>query len=468
MKIKLILAASHDDPLRKNDPFMPLSLPILAGAAPDHEYSFVDLLWEDSVGFEDPVDLVGISARYSAENRAYEIAGEFRKRGVKVVMGGPQISSVPHRAKQFADAVAVGEAEELWPVIVRDAAENRLRDFYVTSPAPFDAKGRSLYQLKSYPQFKTNPMPLRHVYKKNYRFDTVFAARGCPMDCDFCSVPALFGSQFRPKPVRDVVAEIETFRNYYYILDDTVFGRPSTYDYYLDLYRAIGSLKKKRYWTGQGTLDAAGSERGRGVIRAAADSGLLYAAIGMESVNPATLQKSGAIKKTGAADPAGAIGKMKESIRFIQDLGIIVSGWFVLGYDDDTIDTYYRTLDFCLETNIIPVIFPVTALPGTKLYERLKKENKLDESKLINYRNPRIDDAEVYEALKYIARTGFSAKQIMKNVGFYLPRFGGDRIHKTVFLAVLQAKLKQGIGVANDIFVPGRQSPEKLKPGAEK
>ena len=191
MKIKLILAASIDDPLRKNDPFMPLSLPILAGTAPDHEYVFVDLLWEKSVNYDEPVDLVGISARYSAENRAYEIAGEFRKRGVTVVMGGPQISSVPHRAKEFADAVAVGEAEELWPVIVRDAAENRLRDFYVTSPEPFDARGHSLYQLNDYPRFKTNPMPLRHIYRRKYRFDTVFAARGCPMDCDFCSVPGI-------------------------------------------------------------------------------------------------------------------------------------------------------------------------------------------------------------------------------------------------------------------------------------
>jgi hypothetical protein len=70
MKIKLILAASLTDPLRKNDPFMPLSLPILAGACPGHEYSFVDLLWEDDPGFDKPADLVGISMRYTAENRA--------------------------------------------------------------------------------------------------------------------------------------------------------------------------------------------------------------------------------------------------------------------------------------------------------------------------------------------------------------------------------------------------------------
>ncbi|HOO71701.1 MAG TPA: radical SAM protein [Spirochaetota bacterium] len=454
MKIKLILAASPDDPLRKNDPFMPLSLPILAGTAPEHDYTLIDLLWDDDVNFNEPVDLVGISARYSAENRAYQIASEFRSRGARVVLGGPQISSVPFRAKEFADAVAVGEGEDLWPVIVKDAQENRLRDFYVASPEPFDARGHSLFQVKHYPRFINNSMPLRSLYKRRYRFDTVFAARGCPMDCDFCSVPSIFGREFRPKPVKDVIAEIDTFRNYYYILDDSVFGRPSTYDYYLELYEAIAGLKKKRYWTGQGTLDAVSHEKGRRVITAAAKAGLLYAAIGMESVNPSTLEKSGAIKKMGLSSAGSALDTMKEHIRFIQDLGIIISGWFVLGYDDDTIDTYYRTLDFCMDMNIIPVIFPVTALPGTRLYDRLKKENKLDETKLVNYRNPNITDDDIYTALKHITARGFSFQQIMKNIIYYLPRFGQDRIHKTVFSLVLQTKLKDGIGVANDIFVP--------------
>ena len=454
MKIKLILAASPDDPLRKNDPFMPLSLPILAGTAPEHDYTLIDLLWDDDVNFNEPVDLVGVSARYSAENRAYQIASEFRSRGVRVVLGGPQISSVPFRAKEFADAVAVGEGEDLWPIIVSDAEENRLRDFYVASPEPFDPRGHSLFQVKHYPRFINNSMPLRSLYKRRYRFDTVFAARGCPMDCDFCSVPAIFGREFRPKPVKDVIAEIDTFRNYYYILDDSVFGRPSTYDYYLSLYEAIAGLKRKRYWTGQGTLDAVSHEKGRRVITAAAKAGLLYAAIGMESVNPSTLEKSGAIKKMGLSSAGSALDTMKDHIRFIQDLGIIISGWFVLGYDDDTIDTYYRTLDFCMDMNIIPVIFPVTALPGTRLYDRLKKEDKLDETKLVNYRNQNINDNDIYTALKYITAKGYSFRQIMKNIIYYLPRFGQDRIHKTIFSLVLQTKLKDGIGVANDIFVP--------------
>lgn len=452
MKIKLILAASLDDPLRKNDPFMPLSLPILAGTAPQHDYSFVDLLWEDDPGLNDRADLVGISVRYSAENRAYELAREFKKKGAMVVLGGPQITSVPFRAKQFADAVAVGEGENLWPVITADAEKNQLRDFYVCSPEPFKAPGYSVYQVRSYPDLQKNTMPLRHIYKKKYRFDTIFSTRGCPVDCDFCSVASIFGKQFRSKPVDDVIAEINSFKNYYYILDDTVFGKPSTYDYYLELYTKITSLKKKRYWTGQGTLDAAASEKGRLVIQRAAESGLLYVAVGMESINHATLEKSGALRKMGVASNDDALARMKEHIRFIQDQGIIVSGWFVIGYEDDSIETYYDTLKFCLEMNIIPVIFPVTALPGTRLYNRLKNEGKLDVTKKINFINPSIKDEEVSKALKYIAHAGFTPAQIYRNIRFYLPRFKTDRTHKSIFLWILQSNLKSGIGIASDVF----------------
>ena len=102
LKITLILAAAPDDPLRKNDPFMPLSLPLVAAAAPEHDYHFVDMLAGEIPEFDRPVDLVGISARITAERTAFEIADEFRKRGVKVVLGGAQPSSNAYAARAHA------------------------------------------------------------------------------------------------------------------------------------------------------------------------------------------------------------------------------------------------------------------------------------------------------------------------------------------------------------------------------
>lgn len=450
MKIKLILAAAHDDPLRKNDPFMPLSLPILAASAPEHEYSFVDLLWEDDVRLEEPVDLVGISSRSTAEWRAYEIADQFRARGVTVVLGGAQISAVPFRAIEHADAVAVGEGENLWPVIVKDAQQGTMRDFYVCSPTPFSpGEGRTAYQDTSFPDLSAPLAPVRHLYRKRYHFDTVFAMRGCPMDCDFCAVSGLFGTKYRSRPIDQVVEEIRSFKGYYYLLDDTVLGRASTYDYYLELYDRIAGLGKPHFFTGQANLDAAADEKGREVIRAAAQAGFLYAAIGMESINPATLVRSGAIRKLGVKSPEEAVERMKDHIRFIQEQGILISGWFVVGYEEDTVDTFYQTLAFCREMNLFPAIFHVKAIPGTRLYDRLLAEGRLDDKRLMNTGHEQITDADILDALAAVIQQGYSLGEILKRTRYYSRFFRTDRIHKAIFSLVTQFKLKGGLDVAH-------------------
>ena len=332
---------------------------------------------------------------------------------------------------------------------------NSLKHFYVCSPKPFDPRGHSLYKVDAYPDLKQMGAPLRGPYKNKYVFDTVFAVRGCPVNCDFCTVTEIFGPRFRTRPVPDVVAEIDSFRNYYYLLDDSVFGKAQTYDYYLDLYAAISNLKKRRFWTGQANLDAAADEKGKTVIKKAAEAGLIYAAIGMESINPETLAGSGAINKMGARPGADVVSAMKENIRFIQDQGIIVSGWFVIGYEHDDIDTYFRTLEFCSEMNVIPVIFPVKALPGTRLYERLKKEGKLDDDRLVNFIHPTIRDIDISDALTRIGTEGYSLREIIKRTLFYLPKFADERIHRTIFALVLQSKLRGAIDVSKDEFYTG-------------
>ncbi|OHD59169.1 MAG: hypothetical protein A2096_12410 [Spirochaetes bacterium GWF1_41_5] len=458
MKIKLILAAAKSDPLRKNDPFMPLSLAILAGAAPEHDYIYCDMLWEDNLGFDEKVDLAGISSRYTAENTTYEIAAEFKKRGIPVVLGGPQMSSVPHRAKKHADAVVVGEAENLWPVLLKDFQEKKLKNFYVCSPYKFDARGSTVYQDFLYPDFKKNILPKRSLFKKKYNFDTLFAVRGCPIDCDFCSVSSIFGKQYRFKPVDHVIEELKSLKSrYYYLLDDTVLGRPSSYDYYLELYtRIAGEIRPVKFWTGQANLNAAADEKGREVIHRAVNAGLLYAAVGIESINPQTLLQSGSIKKMGINTADHPLEKIQENIRFMQNLGIIVSGWFVIGYTEDTIETYKDTWEFCKNMNILPVIFPVKAMEGTRLYNRLLGEGMIDLSARINVINPKIPSAMVFPVLKKIIKEAYSLIAIIKRTVFYAriyrkqsPR---EFIEKTIFAFILQIKLRHGIDLSKDDF----------------
>ncbi|MCD4730626.1 MAG: B12-binding domain-containing radical SAM protein [Bacteroidales bacterium] len=451
MNITLIISAEKNDPLRKKDPFMPLSLAIIAGTAPEHTYEFIDLLWDDpDIDYDKPVDVVGISVRMSAEKRAFELGDEFRKRNVKVILGGPQASVNPFETKQYADAVVIGEGEQLWPVILKDIKNKELKDFYVCSPRPFQADGYSVYQPDGLPELEKTAKPLRNLFKRKYTFDLVYASRGCPINCDFCSVTKLFGSRYRFRPIQDVIDEIAQFKKYYYLIDDTVFGRPNTFDYYIELYEEIARLPKINFWTGQANLDAASHEKGREVIKKAVKSGLIYTAIGMESIDLDVLKKSGSFNKMGIKNDDDVIEKMKDNIRFIQRQGILISGWFTIGYEDDTIETYYKTWEFCKEMNIIPVFSPVYALKGTDIYNRLSASGQLvDHSvNITNIKNPNMTNQQVIEALTHVVKKGYSFNRILNRTWFYFNMLRkqkqnslNDIIHKTIFALVTQIKI---------------------------
>jgi len=449
MRIKLILAAGQDDPLQEKNPFKPLSLSLLAAAAPDHDYKLIDMLDAQQIDFKEEVDLVGISVRRSAEKTAFEVADMFKENNVKVVMGGPQVSANPFESRKHADSIVIGEGEELWVILLEDIANNALKDFYISAPKKFEANGYSVFQLDELPSLNKIPKANRKLFRKKYDFDLVFASRGCAINCDFCSVTRLFGSKYRLRPVNDVVEEISEFKGYYYLIDDTVFGRPNTYDYYLELYDKISKLKKINYWTGQANLDAASTEKGRKVIRQAVKAGLLYAAIGMESINKAVLQKSGSYAKMGVSRSADMLGKMKENIRFIQSQGILISAWFAIGYEDDDLNTYYNTLDFCRQMKILPVFTPVHAMPGTDLFDRLSAEGKLqyNTKNVTNVPHNSITNKLVVDALEYVNRKGFSLVENLRRTLHYFRIFAGqkdnkvgDVIHKTIFTFITQRR----------------------------
>lgn len=454
MRITLVLAASPDDPLRQTDPFMPLSLPLLATAAPEHDYTLVDMLAGEEPDLDAPVDLVGISLRRTAERAAFGLADAWRARGVTVVLGGAQASSAPERAAEHADAVVVGEGEAVWPVLLRHHQEGRLRRFYLGSPRPLDLPEGQVHQVEDWLDLSTVPRASRGLYSKRYPFDTVFSSRGCAMGCEFCAVGPLFGQATRLRPVQEVVDEISTFRGYYYLLDDTVFGRPSTWDHYEALYAAIAELRPIRYWTGQANLDAAASPRGREIVRAAARAGLIYAAVGLESVQPAVLDQTRTLRKHGARHPGEALERMREHIAFLQSQGIALSGWFTLGHEEDFLDTFRATLDFCRDNHLLPVLSPLVALPGTPLWARLEAEGRLDTGRRLNLVHPSLSEADILGALEEVARLAWSPAEILRRTLFYARRMGSRheadrearaRIEKTTFVAVLQARMRKGV-----------------------
>lgn len=456
MTINLILANSEHDPFQKQYPFMPLVLPILASCAPEHAYVFTDLLWDDisSINYDGDYDLIGISYRVSATETAFKIADQFRARNKPVVLGGPQASSVPLQAKEHADAVVIGEGEFLWPILLEDFQNGRLKDFYLASPRKdLDLKGFSTYTSENFPDITQLPVVVRKGFKANYTFDMVFAARGCPVNCHFCAVSTLFGTQMRYKDIQDVVTEISTLRRKYFLLDDNVLGRNDSYGYYLELYQALQEIPKKRYWTGQANLNAAAHPKGKEVIKEASLSGLTYAAIGFESINLEDLRKHAIAPKMGISGNENHLRQIRDNVHYIQDHGISISAWFTIGLEHDTLDSIKETIHFCIQNHLFPVLTPIQALEGTRLYSDLEAEGKLVD-KNTNVSNARISalsNPDFITLLEYNLKKAYTFRNLLKNSWFYfrktlkLKRGWNTTIYRTIFIIMTQIRMKRFI-----------------------
>ena len=193
MKIELIAPAVEENARIPN-----LALPILAGLSPaDVEISFTDDLLTPidlEKGLKE-VDLVGITVLTKTALRAYEIAGAYRKKGITVVLGGIHPTALPEEAKEHADSVVTGEAEEVWPHLIEDAKMGNLKPFY---------------RQEGYTELSKIPIPRREILpRRGYLpLDVVQATRGCPFRCEFCSVQKFFGNTYRFRPIPDVVEEV--------------------------------------------------------------------------------------------------------------------------------------------------------------------------------------------------------------------------------------------------------------------
>ncbi len=213
VKIKLIVPAVEENARVPN-----LAMPILASLSPaDAEISFTDeLLTPIDLGKDvKEVDLVGITVLSKTALRAYNIADAYRKKGIPVVLGGIHPTALPEEAKEHADSVVLGEAEEIWPHLIEDARTGNLRPFY---------------RQEGYTELSKMPMPPRDILpRRGYLpVDVVQVTRGCPFRCEFCSVQKFFGEAYRFRPVSDVVDEVRRLPHRLMTFnDDNIIGNAS-------------------------------------------------------------------------------------------------------------------------------------------------------------------------------------------------------------------------------------------------
>jgi len=334
---------------RSSDALEPLVFALLAGLTPpDVQRVLYDERLEE-LPLDEDTDLVAMTVETFTARRAYQIAAHYQRRGVPVVVGGYHPTFCPDEALQYAHTVVIGDAEDSWPQVIRDARAGRLERVYRGRFVALDGLrfDRSIFRGKRY-----RPVAL------------VQYGRGCRYACDFCSIHAFYGSRLRWRPLPEVVEELRAIdRRYVFFTDDNLFNDADRFREMLD---AIRPLRLR--WSCQTSLDVASDPD---LVRCMAASGCMTVMIGFESLDAGNLRE---MRKSWHQK----YGPYEGLVQVFRDHGIMVYAGFVLGYDHDTTAAFDATLHFALRSKLFLANFnPLAPTPGAPLYDRLRAEGRL-------------------------------------------------------------------------------------------
>jgi radical SAM superfamily enzyme YgiQ (UPF0313 family) len=307
------------------------------------------------IDWKKPYDLVGITSMSFQAKRAYALGDEFRKRGTKVVMGGFHSTFAPDECREHADAVVIGEAEGVWPRVIADFQRGKLDAFY-QADKPSD--------LKNLPPPRYDLVPLRsYGLFNNYIYLPVSATRGCPYNCDFCSVRRFYRTGFRTRPVEEVIGDFRAtgIRKSFFLADDNFIADRK---YARELMEALISLKVE--WIGQCDISIG---RDPELLALARQSGLTMIYMGLETLNQENLRE---IKK-GHLE----VEKYPQYLRNLREAGIQVLASVVYGFDHDGPEVFRQMIDFLERHHVAGHLgYILNPFPGSDFSYRLGQENR--------------------------------------------------------------------------------------------
>lgn len=329
----------------------PLPAATIAGLIPeDVDIRFYDDRLE-AIPYDEPTDLVAISVETYTARRSYQIASEFRRRGVPVVMGGFHATLCPAEVSQYCESIVIGEAESVFPELLDDYRHGTPSWEYraLERPALAAAPDRSIYRGKRY-------LPI----------GLVEFSRGCRFKCDFCAITSAFKANHSHRDIDEIVSETREIRRrgqMIFFIDDNI---SSDIEAAKDLMRALIPLKIR--WVSQSAINVAYDEEALDLMRRSGCQGVL---VGFESLAPETLQLMNKSFNLMEGGPSEALANFRKHC-------LRVYGTFIFGYDHDTPASLETAVDFGREQGLFIAAFNhITPFPGTPLYERLEAEGRL-------------------------------------------------------------------------------------------
>jgi radical SAM superfamily enzyme YgiQ (UPF0313 family) len=331
----------------------PLQLGVLAALTPPD----VDVsLWDDrleAIPYDEPTDLVAITVETYTARRAYEIADEYRRRGVRVILGGMQPTLIPEEVKPHADSIFIGDAETKWHGVMDDARRGQLQPVY---DAPVGVAHPGVYTR-------------RDIFKgKGYLpISLMQFSRGCRFACTFCAVSSYFDKGHYTRRVEEVVGEIRAREReqIIFFVDDNIL---SNFDAAKELFRALIPLKV--HWVSQGSIDMTQDLE---LMDLMVKSGCIGMVVGFESITKESLRS---MRKS--PNFIGGFDGYQQAIEVIRDYGVQLWAAFTLGHDYDTVDSIQETLDWAMSNKFPLAAFNILVpYPNTPLYQRLAGEGRL-------------------------------------------------------------------------------------------
>ncbi len=331
--------------------FPPLGLATLAGYLDqDDQVEIVDEHVEQ-LRLDDEPDLVVIQVYITSARRSYEIADHYRARGVRVVLGGLHVTSLPDVAAQHADTIFLGPGEDTWPQYLRDLAAGRPQTRYASTVRTLEALPRVRRDLIK-----------RHLYLVP---NSIVVSRGCPHACDFCYKEAFFegGRSFYTQTVDAALGEIDRLPGrHLYFLDDHLFGNARFAAALFSGMRGMG-----RVWQAAGTVKSVFAPQ---LLEQAVDAGLRSLFVGFETVNEGNLRAQRKFQNLNR-DYGAAVHRL-------HDLGVMVNASFVFGMDEDDASVFQRTVEWAIDHGIETATFHIlTPYPSTGLYRRMETAGRM-------------------------------------------------------------------------------------------
>ena len=361
MKNRILVLVNPVNPVRtglavyKSSRYPPIGLGIVAALTPEQwDIVLLDENWKPFT-YQD-ASLVGITAFTPSANRAYEIAAMYHEKGIPVVMGGIHASIRTDEALRFVDAVVIGEAETVWAQVVADFEAGQLKQIY---------QGEWI-------DLKQVPWPRRDLFHPEYRLTSVQTSRGCPMDCEFCSVTSFNGHRYRRRPPEEVLAELATIpQKMFMFVDDNIIGYgKESREQALAIFKGMVERRLHKWWFCQASLNFADDEE---VLQWAGRAGCKMVFLGLEAEAADALTE---VNKR--LNLQHGVDSYAEAFRRIHRAGIAVLGAFIFGMDGDTSAKLRQRGKYMIRSSIDAMQASViTPLPGTRLFERYQKEGRL-------------------------------------------------------------------------------------------